>query len=184
LAATDSWIHDFLLLRYQDMDFLVDRNQFSASTSIETIYPVSKSLPYWGHWAWYNEQRLLLFDMNQYLKDLYHCRQSGNARLCLIIKTEDFIPQARHMITRLLRNSSKLSQQHLGIIVNSQAEIHTLNLKEIYLSPSSVRDFLSCRGFYGCRFPENQRIQYLVDLQKYVLYTLEAPRRTNETAAG
>lgn len=165
--------HDFLQLHYKSMDFLVDRNQFSGSTTLDGMYSMKSTQPYLENWSWYNNEKVLLFDMNGCLKNLFRCSQTGDSQLALIMEPGDFSPTARHYLLRLLDRTKGLSSRYMGMIVSSQAEIRTMELGEFNLLPSGVASLLSKRGLYGCRFPREERIQFFVDLQKFFFYSLE-----------
>jgi hypothetical protein len=184
LEHFEVYSHNFLLIRYDNMDFLIDRNQFSGSTSLDELFPVRSGFPYLNYWGWYNRERLLMFDMNRYLTDLFQCRQLGGACLCLIMRIQDFQQQGQDFLKSLLKQSEKLSQNYFGLIISSQAEIQSLSLTEFFLSPQGIRSLLEKRGVYGCRFPEEEHIQFFIDLQKYLFYALEPQtgRRNAHTA--
>ncbi|MBN2656044.1 MAG: hypothetical protein JXR86_03220 [Spirochaetales bacterium] len=169
--------HDFLQLHYDSLDFLVDRNQFSGSTTLDGIYALKSSRPYLEHWSWYNNEKVLLFDMNSCLKNLFHCGQRGNTQLALIMEPEDFSDAARNFLLRLLGRTGSLSSRYMGMIVSSQAEIRTMDLGEFNLLPPGVAQLFTKRGLYGCRFPREERIQFFVDLQKIFFYSLETGSR-------
>lgn len=177
MPRSDENSHDFLLLHYDRLDFLVDRYQFSGSSSLDRLNPLKNSRPYLDQWGFYNGEKLLMFDMNRYLMDLFRCGQAGNMKLCLILEPDDFLEPGRTMLRRLLEKSGKLSMKYLGMIVSSQAEIKTMNLREFNLVPPGVGELLKKRGLYGCRFPVEERIQFFVDLQKFFFYSLESSLR-------
>lgn len=174
--------HDFLQLHYETLDFLVDRNQFSGSTTLDGIYDLKKGQPYLENWSWYNGEKVLLFDMNSCLKNLFRCGQSGQTQLALIMEPEDFSESARKFLLMLLGRTNGLSSRYMGMIVSSQAEIRTMDLGEFNLLPPGVAHLFTKRGLYGCRFPREERIQFFVDLQKFFFYSLEKGARGKHEA--
>ena len=163
---------DFLLLNYEKMDFFINRAQFSGSTSIDNIIQVKSSLSYFHNVFTYNDNKVLLFDCNTFLKDTFQCEQSTPSRLCLLMRPEDFSSKGRPAIETLLNKNSSLSKEFLGLIIPAQAKIRKIGINEIYLSPGSLKKTLSFYGIYGCRFPQENRIQYFIDLETNILNIL------------
>jgi len=172
-------LHDFLLLRYKELDFLVDRYQFSASTSLDRMRSARTPFPYLSHYSWFNNQRVLLFDLNRFIKETYRCQEEGLSQLCLIMRMEDFTQRSARCLKKILRLSDKISQEYIGLIVTSLAEIHPVEISRIHLSPPGLQPLLIRRGLYGSCFPEESRIQYLVDLQKLLFLSLEQSSGTS-----
>jgi len=150
------------------MDFLINRNQFSASTSINETHKIKSKIPYLNSFTWFNNERLLLFDFKQYLIDKFKGTPQSDSQLCLIMNQQDFTPDAWKLIGKLLSKDSRLSQSYLGLIVPSHAEIHEISLSEIKINPDGIDSLMTRNGIYGCRFSEETRIQYFIDLENHL----------------
>lgn len=164
---------DFLLLNYDDADFFVNRNQFSGSTSLQDVKSIKSSLPYVNSIFEFNNENILLFDCNQYLKDNYGCEVSNKSCLCLLMQSDNFTAVNRPLVQKLLGKNPKFSQEYLGLIITSHSEISKVMIDEIFLSPSGIRPLLNKNGLYGCRFPEEGRIQYFIDLELMIINVLK-----------
>lgn len=156
---------DFLLLNYADMDFIVNRSQFSGSTSLNDVKTVKSPLPYIKSVFPYNNSKILLFDCDSFLRETYNSHSNSNSQLCLLMSMENFSTRVRALVKRVLKGNNSLSQDYLGLIITSQSEIKRLNINEIHLSPLGVRSVLNNNGLYGCRFLQEDRIQYFIDLE-------------------
>jgi hypothetical protein len=156
---------DFLLLNYDDMDFIVNRSQFSGSTSLNDVKKVKSPLPYIKSIFPYNSSKILLFDCDSFLRETYNSEKHSSSHLCLLMGMENFSLKVRSLVKRVLKGNESLSQEYLGLIITSQSEIKRLKINEIHLSPRGVRSVLNSNGLYGCRFPREDRIQYFIDLE-------------------
>ncbi|MBN2628177.1 MAG: hypothetical protein JXA95_16050 [Spirochaetales bacterium] len=155
---------DFLLISYRDMGFLINRSQFSASTTLDEVTPIKNAPPYLTGVFPYNKEKILLFDYDAYLQDTFHCRRLADSRLCILMGREDFSPERRPLIEKLLKHPS-LSRDYLGLIISAQAEIIDIPLDELFLAPRNLRSYLGRRGVYGCRFPREDMIQHFIDFE-------------------
>ena len=164
---------DFLMLNFPEMDFFVNRAQFSGSTSIEKMGKIKSSILYFNDVFTYNEQLILLFDCDSFLQKTFQCEQSTSSRLCLLMKPEDFTLKSRPLIERLLNSNNRFSKEFLGLIIPARAEIKKISINEIYLPPAGLKKTLDNYGIYGCRFPQENRIQYYIDLEKNIINILK-----------
>jgi hypothetical protein len=165
-------LQDFLLISYREMGFLINRSQFSASTTLEGVTPVKKAPPYLTGTFSYNKGKILLFDYDAYLQDTFRCHRIGDSRLCILMGMDDFSPVRRPLIGKLLKHPS-LSREYLGLVISSQAEIIEIALDELFLSPLNMRPYLNRRGIYGCRFPEADKIQHFIDFEITIINALK-----------
>ncbi len=164
---------DFLLLNYTNMDFVVNRSQFSGSTSIDELRKINSSISFINSIFTFNDQKILLFDCDDFLRQTYSCDNGNRSRLCLLMRMENFSKKIRPLIAKILAKSSKLSKEYFGLIITSHSEIRKLEIEEIYLSPKGIRRHLNRNGLYGCRFPVENRIQYYIDLEIIILNAIK-----------
>ena len=156
---------DFLFLSYSEIDFFVNRTQFSGSTSLDGVSRIGSPLQYLDSVFTFNNRKILLFNCDEFLRQTYNCTSGGGSRLCLLMRMENFTPKIRSHIGRLTAKNSRLSGEYIGLIITSCSEIKKLEIGRIYLSPQGIRRHLSRFGLYGCRFPDEGRIQYFIDLE-------------------
>jgi hypothetical protein len=167
-AGTD----DFLIMTYEESDFLISRNQFSASTSLNEFGSIKSRNPYLSKYVEYNEEKMLLCDLNGFIKDKYEINEIGSSQVCLVIRIEDTFPQYGKVFRKLLGQNKRFSQSAIGILITSQAEIHQLPLHELNLNPPGVDSLLQDYALSGSRFVEEERIQYFIHLQKCLVNIL------------
>jgi hypothetical protein len=156
---------DFLILSYEEIDFFVNRDQFSSSTSLDDVKKIKSSISYINQAFKYNGQNILLFDCDRFLQDLYNCSNTTSSRLCLLMKIHNFSDVGKPLVKRLLGANHSISDEWLGLIISSNSEISKISINEIYLSPLGVREKLNNHGLYGCRFPSTEKIQFFIDLE-------------------
>ncbi|MDA3958953.1 hypothetical protein [Oceanispirochaeta sp.] len=176
LYETSGGRQDFLLLNYDNVDFFVNRSQFSGSTTLNDIRTIKSSLTYINKVFKYNGNNILLFDCDQFLKDIYACEIGNKSCLCLLMRLDNFTDKNKPLIKKLLARNPRISQESLGLIITSHSEIKKLVFDEIYLSPRGVRRLLREQGLYGCRFPESGRIQYYIDLELIIINVLKGKK--------
>ena len=164
---------DFLLLNYSDMDFIVNRNQFSGSTSLDRVTQIESPFEFFNSTFRFNDQQILLFDCDAFLQREYACRSRGSSRLCLLMGMENFTDNGRPRIEAHIASNEDLSREFLGLIITSHSEIAELEIEGLWLSPSGIRKHLEGFGLNGCRFPGDDRIQYFIDLETIIINTLE-----------
>ncbi|MDC7219014.1 MAG: hypothetical protein PQJ59_03675 [Spirochaetales bacterium] len=163
---------DFLVLNYRDKDFLISRKQFSASASIEEVTSLRSRNPYFCQYTDYNEEKMLLCDLNRFLMDKYETREDSESQVCLIIRLEDTFPPYEKILRKVLGQNKRFSQEVIGIIISSQAEIQQLPLEEMNLNPPGVDSLLQDHALLGSRFVEEGKIQFFIHLQKCLINIL------------
>ncbi len=160
---------DFLLLNYANMDFIVNRNQFSGSTSIDEFRKIDSPMHYIDSIFTFNNQKVLLFDCDSFLREVYNCDNENSSQLCLLMRLENFSEKIKPVVEKLLVKSKVVSNEYFGLIITSHSEIKKLKIDDIYLSPQGIRRHLKKNGLHGCRFPGEDRIQYFIDLEIIIL---------------
>lgn len=168
-----AYAHEFLLLRYGDTGFFVNRAQFSASTSREELRTISSPLDYFSAFFIYSGENVLLFDFDKYLRNMFKCKQESEATMSLLMSLDDFSPANRSVIRSALARNPKLSQQYLGINITSQAQITEISIDQIYTIQGVLRDVLMRHGILGCRFPVEGEIEYFLDMETAVINVLQ-----------
>lgn len=159
---------DFLILNYETIDFFVNRDQFSGSTTLDEIKEIKSPISYINQMFKYNGQNILLFDCDAFLRKLYNCNSINTSRLCLLMKPENFTKKGQPLINKLLNTNDSFSNEFMGLIISSHSEISKIAINEIFLSPSGIRKRLNTQGLYGCRFPVPEKIQYFIDLETII----------------
>ena len=160
---------DFLLLRYKEADFFINRCQFSSSAPLDKIQNIKTSTPFFSGVFSYSGNKVLLFDYNAFLGKYFRCQPESESRLCLLMKLGDFTEKGGKKIKSVLERNKQISKDYLGLIITSQAEIKPIAFEEIRLAPAKLRQALFEKGLCGCRFNVEDRIQYFVDLETGIM---------------
>jgi len=166
-------VHDFLQISYQGISFLVNRGQFSFSMFLEDERPVNSKLRYFDGILEYNQEQLLSFNLDSYLKDVFVCSGTHKVQLVLIAGTHLFSTRSRKIITRLTSKAKiDLSSKFLALKVANESEIQSISLQEIYPLPRRLREYEASNGVLGVRFPQTTHVQYFVDVERLVFNSI------------
>ncbi|MCP4346630.1 MAG: hypothetical protein GY795_14030 [Desulfobacterales bacterium] len=158
--------HEFLILNYPDMDFIINRNQFFTSIFLENTTRFESGFKHLSLLVKYHEQTLPVFDADALLTDIYKCRIDRTLKLALISDLATFSEMNRSLYKKhILKQHPDLSDKYIALKVNSHARIKTLLLSEIKLIPHGIRAKHNKEGILGCRFSEEGNIQYFLDIE-------------------
>jgi len=173
--------HDFLLLRQENIGFLIDRSSFFASIYLEHATPLQLeknpaevALPEYLHKTiHYSGETLLLYDLDVYLSTLFGARDPGELKIALISNTAAFSTRHREFFTILVEKLfPDVSRSFLAFKVGSEAEVHRVPFNELKLFPYRTRNKLVREGILGCRFFEKEKADYIIDLEGLVFNNL------------
>ena len=163
---TDIDTADFLVLAYREIDFLINRSQFSGSSSLNEIRESGFDTPdYFNKYTDYNKKSLVLCDFDQFLMDRYRCSNPSQLKLCLIIRIDEFDNKSSLSIMEIIRQHENSYSDIIGLIVSSQVEMRPLKLSGFNLNPPGLNSRLYKNGLLGCRFREAERIQFFIDIK-------------------
>ncbi len=169
LKHRDIFEHEFLILNYADMDFIINRNQFITSVFLENTIKFESGFKYLSSLVKYHEQTVPVFDADALLTDIYNCRIDSSLKLALISDLASFSESNRSLYKKhILKQHPELSGEYIALMVNSHARIKPLLLSEIKLIPSGIRMKHNKEGILGCRFSEQGNIQYFLDIETIV----------------
>lgn len=164
---------DFLVLQYKELDFLINRRQFTGSSSLNEINDSEIETPeYFDKYTDYNNKRLVLCDFDQYLMDKYRCINPSQLRICLIISVESFKTEYYQRILDVMNRYENAHFDSIGLIVSSLVEMRPLPLKDININPPGLDERLQRNGLLGCRFSGLERIQFFIDIKTSIINIL------------
>ncbi len=174
---------DFLVLQYREIDFLIHRSQFTGSSSLNELYEVHSGCPdYFDKYTDYNSRNLVLCDFDQFLMDNYKCKNPSRLKLCLIVNIADYNNETIQRVMKITDLHEDVHIDSIGLIVSSQVEIKTLSLNEFYVNPPGLDGLLLRNGLLGCRFSNESRIQFFIDIETNIRNILTG--KNNENSIG
>ena len=158
--------HNFLLLTYAEMDFLVNREQLCASLFLEHIGEFAGDIGTFSGTMEYREQTIPIFDFDLFLHQHFQCKIESLVKFALICELSAFSYEFQKMYyDRVGQPHPELSSTYIALTVGSQAQIIQVPLTEINLIPGGLRQKETQLGVLGCRFPPTQRIEYFLDIE-------------------
>jgi len=158
--------HNFLLLTYAEMDFLINREQLCASLFLEHLDEFAGDAGTISGTMEYREQTIPVFDFDAFLHQNFHCKIESLVQFALICELSAFSQEFQNTYyERIGQLHPELSARYIALTVGSQAQIIQVPLTEINLIPGGLRQKETQRGVLGCRFPPTQRIQYFLDIE-------------------
>lgn len=166
-------IHDFLQVSYPDISFLVNRGQFSFSMFLEDERPVNTKFRYIDGILEYKQERLLAFNLDSYLKEVFACSGTHKVQLVLIAGTHLFSTRSRKIMTHLTSHAKiDLSDNYIALKVANESEIQSISLQEIFPLPRRLQEYEASNGVLGVRFPREEHAQYFVDVERLVFNSI------------
>ncbi|MCP4400833.1 MAG: hypothetical protein GY801_26465 [bacterium] len=161
--------HEFLILDYSSMDFIVNREQLFASIILEDAVEFESEFNYLSSLMAYREQTLPVFDFDAFLLETFSGEFEQSLKVALIIDLASFSEGNRSLYQeRILREHTEFSSEYLALKVHSHAGIKRVALSEVCLIPAGLRERQSQEGILGCRFLAGGKIQYFVDIETLV----------------
>lgn len=169
----DAVQHDFLILTYETIGFIINRNQFSASLFLDQSRPIRSNAKYIGEIIEYNDENVLVFDCDAYLQDLFEYEEKSSVHLALISDTAGFSEKNRRLFQKLTAKSNGLlSSRYLALKVGNQAGMKKIPFAELKPIPDILHGCLNREGILGCRFMDEKSIQFFIDIEDIVFHIL------------
>lgn len=170
LKSPNTRDHDFLILTYTELDYLVNRDQLFASLFLEETTEFESGFSYLSATMQYREHTLPVFDFDAFLRDIFQCKVESLVKFALICELASFSGHNRAIYQEsILQEHQELSAEYLALTVSSQAEIKRIPLAEINLVPLGIRSKQNKEGVLGCRFSADGKIQYFLDIETIVM---------------
>jgi len=160
-----------LTIHYEELDFLVNRDQCSASVYASDLLAVKSRYLYLKEVLVNKEGMVLFFDLDQFLRDTFHVTPRGNALLGIISELARFGSGTRNMMEKGVLaqiKSPRLLRDAVAFRIASATEMTEISLGEIKIHPRAVGTRLEKNGIWGVRFLEEKRMQYLIDLDLFL----------------
>jgi hypothetical protein len=165
----DNKLHEFLVLSWIEMDFIINRNQFSASVFLQEEMKYQEDARYFSSLMTYNGQTLPVFNFNAFLTDTFRSGIHSNFNIALICDISLFSRANQSSYRKhFLKNNTDISSQFLAVKVSVHAGMNHVPLSEINLIPPGLRGKLNNEGILGCRFTNKNNIQYFVDIETII----------------
>jgi hypothetical protein len=158
--------HNFLSVEYGRTGFLINKAQFYSSCYLEKGTKVNSPIPYLNGIFSYGDEKILVFDIHEALRQLFSIEAGGKAELLLIVELSKFSDSVRNIFTRMKGGKKTLSRDLIGLRIKSDARMTAVDIENLRLLPSSVRGFLNRYGILACTFSKESGIHYLIEVDK------------------
>ncbi|ETR71383.1 MAG: hypothetical protein OMM_02524 [Candidatus Magnetoglobus multicellularis str. Araruama] len=163
-------MHEFLVLSYPELGFIINRDQIFASVFLEESQEMESDTRYLTAQMQFNEHTLPVFDLEHYIKDVFDCQNESLLNVALIVDRTIFNADNQETYAdTIIKQYSYFSEQYLALKVNVNAVIKGIALSEVRLIPIGIREVLQGQGILGCRFPESCLIHYWLDFETIII---------------
>jgi hypothetical protein len=159
---------DFLELSYDNIGFLVSRDQFFSSQYLDN--PEDEAV--------YNGERLFTFNLDECLNEKFRFSSSNDLRLALICSVDSYTDYNKKRAAGIFENNSGISDSFIALKIGSRSEINSIFLGEINLMPGALGEFHKRHGILGVRFKTSDYPQFLIDIESFVLNSIFKERIT------
>ncbi|HCL56357.1 MAG TPA: hypothetical protein DHW82_05035 [Spirochaetia bacterium] len=163
----------FLSIHYSNMDFYINRSQFFASVTPDILGKRKKAIPYFQEIIQYGEEKILLFDLDQFLCRHFKTEKKDSSLLCIITDTKNYSKESQSILKQSLRKDKQSFSPHLiACLLPSSLEIKNISLSNLKLLSSYFFSCLYQHGIAACSFIE-KKIIYFIDLEKIMITALQ-----------
>jgi len=170
---------DFLLVEHESCSFLINKEQVTASLVPGKVGDVASNLTYVAGFIRFKHEKVLLFDLEGSLHQVFHLESRSCSHLCLVSKIESFSPVSKKLFALLARGKTgrNFSPEYVAFKVQSGASIKRVSFNSLKLIPSCVRKAQEKAGILALCFEEepnkgNSKIKYLIDIEKILFNRL------------
>ena len=161
--------HDFLILSFPDTDFIINKTQFFTSVFVERERKIQSRVPYIRSLVEYDEELLLLFDFERFLRNTFRLRTESEYHIALVSDIAGCTDEHREFFSTLrFKGTLPVSRERIAVKVGSHAEIQPVKLQELKRIPMNLRNYEAAEGLLGCRFTAGERLQYYIDMEDLI----------------
>ncbi|OQY36975.1 MAG: hypothetical protein B6229_09070 [Spirochaetaceae bacterium 4572_7] len=166
-------VSDFLFIYYDKGTFIINRNQFSASVSLDQEQPLDRPIKQFNSFIRYNNYDIAIFDLDDYLKSSFKVESINSTRLSIISKLSLFSSNLKDiLIERLFCNNSNLTDEYIAFSITSNSEITPSPISRFKLLSKVLIPKQRENGILSCSF-HNSKIEYFIDLESFIYRILE-----------
>ena len=155
---------NFLSVDYGGIGFLINKAQFYSSCYLEKETRANSPIPYLNRIFDYGDEKILVFDMHEALRELFSIEAGGKAELLLITQLSKFSGSVKNVFGRIRGGKNNISRELIGLRLKSDARMTALRIDKLRLLPASVRGFLQRYGILACTFPGDGEVSYLIEV--------------------
>ncbi len=166
-----------LHIAYDDYGFLLPQQQISFSKFFNQFKSVSSPSRYLNSLVTYNDEYILVFDLDQYIREIFKCKQDESNKLILIAATEKLNEDNKKFFSKIkFIGNTKLSKLHFGLKANVDSELTSVELSDLKLLSSSIKQKFIQKGILACRF-NNDKIDFLFDIDSLLQVMIKDKRK-------
>lgn len=164
---------NFLIIHYEEMDFILNRTQITGSVSNIESRKISCQVPHVKEVIMYGNRKLLSVDLDSYLRYIFGIKEEPQVKLSVIVDVENFSKFNRETILKIIdQDNIACDSRYISFSLTSRSEIRKLDITTLRLFPDTYRERYIHSGLIGCRFPEDNRVQYFADIENLFFNSL------------
>ncbi|MBN2618806.1 MAG: hypothetical protein JXR64_10905 [Spirochaetales bacterium] len=169
---SNSVYRDFLFIHYKYKDFIVDRNRFSSSVSFNKKMDVDIDSKYLKDVIEYGQEKILNFNLDQYLEDIFKIEIDSLSKICIISKIDQFSIKTQELLKKIFSKCNEsITRELISFSITSKSEIKKNSIHAFKSLSKIYKDQFEEKGIQYCFF-ENDRIQYFIDIDKILLNSI------------
>lgn len=163
---------DYLIIHYNQKEFLINRSQFSSSISYHSQEELINSNEYYNDYILFGTTKIINFNLDKYLIDTFKADSDNSVKISIISESKQLSDQSQKLIFSKLKNNSKnISDSFIAITISSKAKIIQKSSNEHKSLTKVISHHLIKEGVDGCQF-SNNIIQFYLNLDKIIFNTL------------
>jgi hypothetical protein len=161
----------FICSRYSNMEFLLSRDQFAESAELTNEKAIKSPIKYLASVTRHQGRILPLFDFDFYLRSVFGAKQEDMRAILLIASIQKMSRLARETFQNLniKQGNDHEKLDYIGIKMTAASETVPLEKHEMRILPPLSQEVQHKRGIVGLRFPDNGKIQYILDIETIII---------------
>lgn len=164
---------NFLIVHYNSVDFLFNRNQITASVSNIESKSISTGINYVTEVINYGSKKLLSINMDGFLRNIFKIDDEPYVKLSVITDINAFSRLNTEKIREIIDSENiECDKNYISFSLTSRSEIRKIDISALKLIPKTFRGFYNHYGILGCHFPVSDRIQYFADIENLFFNSL------------
>ncbi|MFO7849849.1 MAG: hypothetical protein R6V67_07810 [Spirochaetia bacterium] len=174
-------VHELVHVLYSDYGathFLINRNQCPASVYAEETYPMESGNPYFMEKLFLNSETVPLFNLHNYLINLFRFNRQVEAQLVILTPLELLSEES----VSSLKEGPLFGTENcrrLGVRISSETLIKQISLGELQPHTRVLRSRLKRAGFPATH-PLEGSMGYLIDLDKIIAKATQMQQKKTE----
>jgi hypothetical protein len=171
----------FLCSRYENMDFLVAKNQVGNRFLPENEKKIRSAVRFLSSIVRFEGKILPVFDFDSYLRSVFEARAINTQCIFLVSSIGKMGDACREAILGLdLKLGNDYEKiERICVKVPGSSETVTLPKNEMKILPPLMHEVQNTRGILGLRFIDEGKIQYILDMEIILINSIAHRAHSN-----